>query len=117
MIFPVLERFRKAKRLLSLTGNQARQIDIICDARPVFDSDQRVIEGFVTQTILRVGYETQTEEAGCIELVLSPVQLKDFLEKVEKAQRKVYLLRKLIGTSTPHGLAESDDITEQEAMR
>ena len=44
--FPALERFRKAKRLLSLTGNQARQIDIICDARPVFDSDQRVIEGF-----------------------------------------------------------------------
>ena len=55
-----------------------------------------MIEGFVTQTILRVGYETQTEEAGCIELVLSPVQLKDFLEKVEKAQRKVYLLRKFI---------------------
>jgi hypothetical protein len=47
--FPSLERQRKARRLEALTGNQVRETEIVCDARPVFDSERSAVEGFVTQ--------------------------------------------------------------------
>jgi hypothetical protein len=107
--FPALERFRKARHLASLTGPLVRQIDIICDARPVFDPEQTKSEGFVTQTTLRVEYEAQTEEAGCVELELSPGLLKDLVEKAEKAQKKIDILRDSIRAWIPNGLAEPVD--------
>jgi hypothetical protein len=75
----------------------------------VFDSTRHAIEGFVTHTILRVQYETQTDDAGCIELVLSPAQIKELLEKAEKALRKIELLRESIQKWIPDGLADSAD--------
>jgi hypothetical protein len=110
--FPALERQRKARRLESLTGNQARQIEIICDARPVFDSERRVIEGFVTQTILKILYDTQREESGSIEVVLSPKQLDRLNEKVEKARQKLDVLRDAIEAWMPNGLGEAPDRNE-----
>lgn len=94
--FPALERQRKARRLESLTGNQVRKSEIVCDARPIFDSERRTIEGFVTQTILKIDYETQPEGSGRVELVLSTEQLKRLGETVEKAQRKLEVLRSVI---------------------
>ena len=52
----------------------------------------------MTQTILKIAYETQTEGAECIELVLSKKQLKQLGEKVEKAQQKLNALRTAIQT-------------------
>ena len=107
--FPAIERQRKARRLLFLTGNQARQIDIVCDCRPVFDADRRSIEGFVTLTTLRLGYETQAEQNGCIEVQLSPAQIKELLEKAEKAQRKIEVMRESIQDWIPGGSATVED--------
>ena len=67
-----LDRQRKAKRLKTLTGNQAKQVEIVCDARPVFDREQTTIEGFVTQTTLKLVYESQSDDTNCIEVMLSP---------------------------------------------
>lgn len=107
--FPALERQRKARRLVSLTGNQVRKTEIVCDARPVFDSERRTIEGLVTQTILKIVYETQDEGTDCIELVLSPEQLKQLSDKVKKAEQKLDVLRTAIQTWIPDGLAETAD--------
>jgi hypothetical protein len=105
--FPALERQRKARRLESLTGNQVRKIEIVCDARPVFDSERSTIEGFVTQTILKIVYDTQQEGTDCVELVLSPEQLKQLGDKVEKAHQKLDVLRVAIQMRIPDGLAHS----------
>jgi hypothetical protein len=107
--FPALERYRKAQWLVSLTGHQTRQIDLICDARPIFDSKRTVIEGFVTQTTLRMSYETQTGESGCIELALSPEMLKILSDKAEKARQKTERLRESIRAWLPDGLVEFHD--------
>jgi hypothetical protein len=108
-----VDRGRKAKRLRSVIGNQARQVEIICDARPVFDREQRTIEGFVTQTTLKLVYETQTDDTNCIEVVLTPKMLVQLREKAEKAQKKLEVLWEGIQNWIPDGLAETkSQITE-----
>lgn len=105
--YAALERQRKARRLDSLTGNQIRETEIVCDARPVFDSDRSSIEGFVTQTILKIVFDTQQEESNCIELVLTAKQLKQLGEKVGQAQQKLEVLCTSIQRWIPNGLAET----------
>ncbi|MFI5456741.1 MAG: hypothetical protein ACHRXM_14945 [Isosphaerales bacterium] len=107
--FPALERQRKARRLESLTGNQVRETEIVCDARPVFDSERSTVEGFVTQTILKIVFDSQQEESKSIELVLSQEQLEQLGDKVGKAKRKLEVLRTSIQTWILNGLAETVD--------
>jgi hypothetical protein len=104
--YPAWERFRKARRLASVTGNKARQVELICDARPVFDQERQQIEGFVPLTTLKVIYDTQTEEMGCIELLLSADLLKELLEKANKAQQKMRVIRDSLNQCIPDGLVE-----------
>ena len=107
--YSALERQRKARRLESLTGNQIRETEIVCDARPVFDSDRSSIEGIVTQTILKIVFDSQQEESNCIELVLTEKQLKQLGEKIGKAQQKLEVLRTSIQRWIPNGLAENTE--------
>jgi len=100
-----LDRHRKAKRLSTLTGHQAKQIEIVCDARPVFDREQRTIEGFVTQTTLKLVYESQTDDTACIEVALTPKMLAELLDRAEKAQKKIQVLRESVERCIPDGLA------------
>jgi len=100
-----LDRYRKAKRLSTLTGHQAKQIEIVCDARPVFDRERSTIEGFVTQTTLKVVYEGQTDNSACIEVVLTPKMLAELLERAQKAQKKIQVLRESVERWIPNGLA------------
>jgi len=102
-----LDRQRKAKRLRTLTGHQANEVEIVCDVRPVFNRGRTAIEGFVTQTTLKLVYETQTDDAGCIEVVLPPDLLHELLDKAEKAKKKIEVLRESIQIWIPDGLAES----------
>jgi hypothetical protein len=101
-----LERHRKATRLSALTGHQGKHVEFLCDARPIFDPDRQTIEGFVTQTIFKLVYESQTEDIGCIEVVISPELLGELLDKAEKAKRKLDVLRSSVQRWIPEGLAE-----------
>lgn len=107
--YPAWERFRKARRLASITGNKARRVELICDARPVFDQDRQQIEGFIPLTTLKLMYESQTEESGSVEVVLSVDVLEELLEKSKKAQEKVTLLRDFLSKLIPDGVIGSID--------
>jgi hypothetical protein len=102
--YPALDRYRKARRMASVTGNRLRQIELICDARPVFDQDRQRIEGFVPLMTLKLVYETQAEDTDCIEVILSADMLEDLLEKGRKVQRKVSVLRDSLNQLIPDGL-------------
>lgn len=113
-----LERHREATRLGTSTGHQAKNMQIICDARPVFDLDQSAIDGFVTQTVLKLVYETQTDDTRSVEVVLTPEQLGELADEVEKAKKRLDVLRTSIRSWIPDGLAEdapnADDENEDE---
>jgi hypothetical protein len=102
-----LDRQRKAARLRTLTGYQGKQVEIVCDARPVFDRDRTTIEGFVTQTTLKLVYETQTDDTHCIEIALTPELVGEILDKAEMAKKKLQVLKESINRWIPEGLAEN----------
>ncbi len=101
-----LDRQREAARLRALTGHQGKRVEIVCDARPVFDREQTTIEGFVTQLTLKLVYETQSDDTRCIEIALSPELVKELLDEAEKARKKLEALGEFIRRWIPEGLAE-----------
>ncbi|MGP0067217.1 MAG: hypothetical protein ACLQGP_26940 [Isosphaeraceae bacterium] len=104
--YPAWDRFQKARRLASLTGNKAQQVELICDVRPLFDRPRERIEGLVPLTTLKLIYETQTEETKCIELLLSADVLKELLEKANKVQQKLAIMRDFFDQWIPDGFLE-----------
>jgi hypothetical protein len=104
--YPAWDRFQKARRLASLTGNKAQQVELICDVRPVFDRAREHVEGLVPLTTLKLVYETQSDETKCIELLLSADVLKDLLAKAEKAYQKQTIMRDFFDRWIPDGFLE-----------
>jgi len=101
-----LDRQREAGRLRALTGHQGKHVEIVCDARPVFDRELTTIEGFVTKTTLKLMYETQSDDTRCIEIALSPELVGKLLDEAEKARKKLQALGESIRRWIPEGLAE-----------
>ena len=89
--------------MASLTGNKAQKVELICDVRPVFDRAREQVEGLVPLTTLKLIYETQTDETKCIELLFSTDMLKELLEKVNKAQQKLTIMRDFFDQWIPDG--------------
>ncbi|HKI17947.1 MAG TPA: hypothetical protein VKA15_08700 [Isosphaeraceae bacterium] len=104
---PALDRQRKARRLRTLTGHQGKEVEIVCDARPVFDRERTTIEGFVMETTLKLVYESQSEDLNCIEIMLSAKLLGQLLDKARKAKKKLQVLGESIERWIPAGLADS----------
>jgi hypothetical protein len=107
--YPAWDRYQKAQRLASLTGNKAIHVDVICDLRPVLDSSREQIEGLIPLTTLKLVYESQTEETKCVEVLLSADVLEDLLEKMTKAQQKLTTLRETVDQWIPGGFIESPE--------
>jgi hypothetical protein len=107
--YPAWDRYQKAQRLASLTGNKTLQVELICDLRPVFDPSRQRIEGLVPLTTLKLTYESQTEETRCMEVLLSADLLGDLLEKVNKAQQKLTTLRDIVDQWVPGGFVETPE--------
>jgi len=104
--YPAFERYHKARRLASLTGNTAESIEVICDARPVFDAPRETIEGLVPLITLRIGYVSQDGEDRAMEVLLSQELLSELAEKAEKAKKKVKVLSESVEEWIPNGLVE-----------
>jgi hypothetical protein len=103
--YPVLTRSRKARRLRSILGNRFRGIELICDARPVYNAVRDSIEGLVPLTTMKIVYEGQDEETREVEVTLTREAVNELAEKVQKAQRKLDILDHSIAEWIPDGLA------------
>ncbi|HUY32640.1 MAG TPA: hypothetical protein VMV69_07640 [Pirellulales bacterium] len=106
-VYPAQERARKAARLRAAVGSTVEHVEILCDARPVFNKDRDRIEGLFPVVLLKLQYERQNEQTEVVELVLRPEILRDLLDKCEKARQKLNVLRESIVDWVPGGLGES----------
>ena len=106
--YPALKRFRKARRLITLTGSRVQEIEILCDIRPVFDEDRKKIEGMIPLTTLKMAYEGQDEESKVVEVLLSPEMLDKILSEAQKAKQKLTTLQNLVSELLPSGWVEVD---------
>ncbi len=112
--YPTVERTRKAAALAGMTGNRCDTVDILCDLRPVFDPKRESIDGLLPIVTLRLGYTTQDDEDGTVELRLDEATLAELAAKVETAHQKLAALRKYADRWVPDGWA-SDSSAETEA--
>ena len=101
-----IERSRKADRLRSMTGNVVQGIEVLCDARPVYNEPRNRIEGLIPTISLKLVYERQNDQTEVLEVMLSPETLKELIEKSQKADDKLRVLRESIVQWIPNGLAE-----------
>lgn len=91
--FGSVQRLKKADSLRTLTGNQLQRIELLCDARPVYNADRTKVEAMVLLTLLQLRYDTQSGESCCVETYLSEHQLTELVEKGSKALQKLAVLR------------------------
>jgi len=95
-LYPALERQEKAVRLSQTTGLPLEDVKIICDLRPVFDDDRKVVEGVFPYTILKVVCQGVDGLPVCLEAILSRKQVADLAELTSAAKRKLEVLTKLL---------------------
>lgn len=104
--FPALDRYRKARRLATIIGHVADDVEIICDLRPVFSASRKRIEGMIPFTILKLSYEDANDDRKNVELVLPEAALDDLASKAKTAQEKLRVLRESVSRWIPDGLAD-----------
>ena len=106
--YPALERMRKAETLELALGQGLESVQFICDARPVFDKERKLIEGFATITTLKLELEEDSESRQKIEVRISPEMLDELIEKSQQAKVKIKTLREQISVWMPEGISWSD---------
>ena len=104
--YPALAHYKKANRLSGLTGNIAREIEILCDMRPVFTENRDEIVGLIPLCTLRVGFQSQDGGKRVLTVNLSEATLDLLAERVAFAQRKLQVIREKGANWIPHGVAE-----------
>ena len=102
--YPALDRYRKGAWLSSSTGSTVTSLEVICDARPVFNERRDAIEGIVPLTMLKIVYDRQDEQTRSLEVHLTEAMLNELVDKAQKAQQKRKVLRESIENWIPHGL-------------
>jgi len=104
--YPAMERYRKARRLASMTGNVAESLEVICDLRPVFNEKRDRVEGIVPITTLRLEYERQGDETAVLEVVFSREMLDELVQKAQTAQQKLKVLSVCVSEWIPDGMVK-----------
>jgi len=102
--YRALATYRKAGWLASVIGNSATSLEMICDARPVYNEQRDSIEGMIPLTILKIVYEGQDEETRSVEVYLTTAMVDELVEKAQKAQQKQKILKESIEAWVPNGL-------------
>ena len=96
IIAPVgFDRIFKARRLAESSGIELDDIGIICDIRPVFESDRINIEGAVVVTTLRIELDNNGV-SSCFDVRMTEEQLEDLAEKVKFAGLKLNAIKRLL---------------------
>ena len=97
--YSALSQLRKAVRLRTILGNVLLAADFVCDARPVFNTEQNRIDSMLAMTTLRLEIESQSGDKKCVEVMLSEHDLGELIEKGQKAQSKIEVINNAINNS------------------
>jgi len=99
--YPGLELMRKAQRLLRETGNEFEAASFTCDLRPVFDSPQEHVEGFLTLATLRIQHVRQSGQREVFEIALTENELLTLVDRGKNALRKMEVLKETVRDLLP----------------
>ncbi len=91
-----LNRQAKAQRLSEATGLRLESVEILCDLRPVFDSERDSVEGVIPYTILRIVSTGADGLPVAMETILTQAEVEELAKKSEGAVKKLGRLRALL---------------------
>jgi hypothetical protein len=106
--YRAIGRQRKANYLNKVLGMRGEDVEIICDARPVYNDSRDTIEGLLPIITLKLEYTNRSDEEETFEIVLPAKLLKKLSEESTKAEIKLNALSKSIEQWLPNGLPEID---------
>lgn len=86
---------KKADRIMRSTGNEMQGMQIVCDARPVFDGKHEKIESLLTLANLKIVYQNQVGDNASFELALTRGELMQLKDLVDDALGKLTLMEQL----------------------
>ena len=89
-------RQAKAEELSQRIGNPLEQFELICDIRPVFNSERESIEGMVPLTWLKVVTTQSNGMPHSTEVILSEDDLNTIDESLQKAKQKIKELKRAV---------------------
>lgn len=87
--YPAVERFLKAESLVDRTGERLEEFEMICDLRPLFDSERKQIEGLIPRTVMKVVVTGEDGLPRAIEANLSRSQIEEIAQKAANARQKL----------------------------
>lgn len=91
-----LARQKKAEMLAEASASELNDITIISDLRPVFDDDQKQIEGALAIATLRLELIEPDGRVNAIECRLNDKQLEDLCKTADSAKRRLVAMRQLL---------------------
>ena len=96
IIAPIgFDRIFKARKLAESSGIDLDNIGIICDIRPVFESDRTNIEGAVVVTTMHIELDNNGVPA-CFDVRITETQLQDLVQKLKFAELKLRAIKRLL---------------------
>ena len=89
-------RQAKAEELSTRIGNPLEQFELICDVRPVFDTERKTIEGMMPITWLKIVSTQSNGMPSGTEVLLSEEDLNTIDESLQKAKQKIKELKRAV---------------------
>lgn len=89
-------RQAKVEELSTRIGNPLEQFELICDVRPVFDSERKTIEGMLPITWLKIVATESNGMPSGTEVLLSEEDLNTIEESLKKAKQKIKELKRAV---------------------
>jgi Ca2+-binding EF-hand superfamily protein len=87
-----LTRQAKAEELASVLGSRLEDVQLICDLRPIFDPERKVVEGMIPLTTLKLVVTGPSGLPVTMEAWLTHEQVESLTRKCDLAKRKLEAL-------------------------
>ena len=88
-----LDRQKKAETVAKATGQRLQSLQLVCDFRPIFDSERTEIDGFLPVTTMHIVFEGADGLPNGLDVILSEKDVERLAEHAEFAKSKLAALK------------------------
>ncbi len=88
----------KAQKLATATGAELDKLQIICDIRPIFDSNRSKVDGALPLAVMRLEYTAADGESMVLEVRVTERLIETLETTSAMARRKVGLIKELLAS-------------------
>jgi hypothetical protein len=110
-----LARQQKAEELAEATGIDIKDLQLICDIRPIFNDERSTIEGAIPISILKIDFSEPDGSVSRMEFSLTEEQILILCTKTQLAKNKISAIKRFLVEKEIKLPATSVTINEKES--